>query len=86
MGEDQAHIMTCAAEDGVKGIAEGALEGRARQAAVGLHMADARLDGAAPAQGAPERAVRLPPRTGPGAFHQAAILGSMSSLVCAGMR
>ena len=45
MGEDLADVVAAAAEDGVEGVADGALEGAAGEAAVGLHVADLGLDG-----------------------------------------
>ena len=44
-GEDLADVVAAAAEDGEDGIADGALQGAAREAAVGLHMADLGFDG-----------------------------------------
>ena len=45
VGEDLADVVAAATEDGEDGIAEGALQGASREAAVGLHMADLGLDG-----------------------------------------
>ncbi len=56
MGEDQADVMACPSKHGVERIADGTLEGRARQAAVHLHVADGWLDGRPSAQGPSERA------------------------------
>ena len=55
VGEDQADAVAATAEHGVEGVAEGALERSAGEAAVGLRVADHRLDGAAPSEIAPER-------------------------------
>ena len=38
MSEGQAEILANTAEDGVEGVAEGALEGTAGEAAVSLHV------------------------------------------------
>ena len=50
VGEDLAEVVSAAAEHGEDGVAEGALEAAAGEAAVGLHVADLGLDGAASAQ------------------------------------
>ena len=50
VGEDLADVVAAAAEDGVESIAERALEGAAGEAAIGLHVADLGLDGAAAAE------------------------------------
>lgn len=47
MGLDLADVVVAAAEYGEKGIANGAFERVAGQTAVGFHMADLGLDGAA---------------------------------------
>ena len=47
VGEDLADVVTAAAEHSEEGAAEGALEGAACKAAIGLHVADLGLDGAA---------------------------------------
>lgn len=48
MGEDLANVVTASAQDGKDRIADQALERATCQAAVGFHMPDFRLDGAAP--------------------------------------
>jgi hypothetical protein len=50
VGEDLAEVVAAGAEDGEDGVAGGALERAAGEAAVGLHVADLGLDGAAAAQ------------------------------------
>ena len=54
MGEDQADVVAAAAEHGVEGVAERALERASGEAAVGLHVSDAGFDGAS----APEVALQ----------------------------
>lgn len=46
--QQQANVVPCAAQYRMQRIAENAFERIAAQAPVGLHVADARLDGAAP--------------------------------------
>jgi hypothetical protein len=48
MGEDLADVVTATAEDGVEGVTDRALESASGKAAIGLHVADLRFDGAAP--------------------------------------
>ena len=55
-----AEVVTAGAEDGEERVAGGSLQRTARQAAVGLHVADLRFDGAAAAQELGERR-RKPP-------------------------
>jgi hypothetical protein len=55
MGEDQADVVAAAAEHGVEGVADRTLEGASGEAAVGLHVSDHRLDGAASSQVALQR-------------------------------
>ena len=55
MGKDEADVVAAAAQDRVEGIAERALERASCEAAVGLHVTDHRLDGAAPPEVALER-------------------------------
>ena len=50
MGDDLADVVNATAEHGAEGVADGAPEGTAGETAVGLHVADLGLDGAAPAQ------------------------------------
>jgi hypothetical protein len=47
VGEGLADVVPAAAEDGEEVVAEQALESTAGEAALGLHVADLRLDGAA---------------------------------------
>ena len=47
VGEGLADVVPAAAEDGEDGVAEQALEAAAGEAALGLHVADLGLDGAA---------------------------------------
>src|SRR3712207_27204 len=47
VGEDLAEVVAAAAEHGEECVAQGALEAAAGEAAVGLHVADLGLDGAA---------------------------------------
>ncbi len=60
MGEDLAEVVAAGAEDGEERVAGGSLQRTSRQPAVGLHVADLRLDGAAAAQELGERR-REPP-------------------------
>lgn len=50
MCEDFADVVAAAAQDGVEGVPEGALEVTAGEATVRLHVADLGLDGATVAQ------------------------------------
>ena len=50
MPEDHADFVAAAAENGEAGVSDGSLQWASRQTAVVLHLADNRLDGAAPPQ------------------------------------
>lgn len=50
MGQDLADVVAAGAEGGKEGIAEGAVQRAARPAAIGFHVADLGLDGAAAAE------------------------------------
>lgn len=50
VGEDLADVVAAAAEHGVEGVTDRALEGASGEASVGFHVADLGLDGAAAAQ------------------------------------
>ena len=50
VGEDLADVVSAAAEHGVEGVTDGALEGAAGETSVGFHVADLGLDGAAAPQ------------------------------------
>ena len=50
MAQDHADVVTAAAEDGEEGVAGGSLQRASGQAAVGLHVADHRLDRASSSQ------------------------------------
>ncbi len=50
MGQDLADVVAAGTQDGKEGVADGAFQGAARQAAVGLHVADFGFDGAASAK------------------------------------
>lgn len=49
VGQDLADVVAASAEHGEEGIPDGALQGAARQASIGFHVADLGLDGAAAA-------------------------------------
>lgn len=55
VGQDHPDVVAAAAQDGVKRVAQRALQGATGEATVGLHVADHRLDRAASAQVALER-------------------------------
>ena len=55
VGQDQADVVAAAAQHRVEGVAGGALQRRAREAAIGFHVADGRFDGAAPSEVALQR-------------------------------
>lgn len=55
VGEDHADIVAAAAQDSMERITERALESVTGEAAIRFHVADHRLDRAAPTQVAPER-------------------------------
>lgn len=57
VGEDHADIVAAAAQHGMERITERALESTTGEAAIRFHVADHRLDRAAPTQVAPERRV-----------------------------
>ena len=50
MGEDLADVVAAAAEDGEDRVSDGAFQRASREAAVGFHVADLGLDGAAAAE------------------------------------
>jgi hypothetical protein len=50
VGEDLADVVTAAAEDGVEGVTDRALEGASGEGSVRFHVADLGLDGAASPQ------------------------------------
>ncbi len=45
LGKDLAEVVAAAAEDGEDGVAEGSLENAAGEPALGLHVADFKLEG-----------------------------------------
>lgn len=55
MGEDQVDVVAAAAEHRVEGVADRTLERASGEAAVGFHVSDHRLDGAASFQVALQR-------------------------------
>ena len=50
MGEDLSYVVSAGAEDGEEGIPDGAPQRASRQAAIGFHVTDFGLDGAAAAE------------------------------------